>query len=318
LATVLSVLLAAVVAEQTRGGERRRVEQVILLKGDEVRSEHVLRVAPDAATLVLFDTPIVRESVDTRALASFERAEVADSSLVLRPSVELSPEQPLRLTVRFAGSRAPRQVELVLTSVKGVVDTQVEVLRERKSEAHLAAELARLRGQCAVTEAGLAPLRARCARAGLAGLFVSGEMDPEKGVKAYRPVEEPVTLGVSPGPQATVYRTGDTVMVGMKLANPSGHAPWVAGPARLVRLDTRGEPLGEIRLLPVVMEPERVTPGESALLAVQWQEPPGAPAVAVRLEVVDAGGRGVRWERLELQPLAMEGPGTSRGRRVGP
>ncbi|NPC86925.1 DUF2381 family protein, partial [Pyxidicoccus fallax] len=280
LVTVVVMVLAGAAAdsEQPREGGRQRTEQVILLRGDEAPASHGVRVAPEAATLVLFDTPIALASEDIPALQSFERAEVAESSLVLRPSVELRADAPLKLTVRFRDGRSPRQVQLVLTSVRGVVDTQVEVLREEKTEAHLVAELAKLRGVCAATEAGLAALRARCARAGLAGLFVSGEMDREDGVKAHRPEVEPARRGVSPQGHVTIFRTGDTVMVGLKLENPPGQAPWGPGPARLVRLDARGESLEEARLVPVVMEPERLVSGQSALVGVQWEEPPGAPA----------------------------------------
>ena len=107
-------------------------------------------------------------------------------------------------------------------------------------------------------------------------------------------------------------------MVGLKLENPPGQAPWVAGPARLVRLDARGEPLEGGRLLQVVMEAERLLPGQSALVGVQWEEPPGVPAAAVRLEVVDADGRGLRWERLEWLPPEEEGPRTVGGRKEVP
>ena len=310
-------LVGAAASAQPREGGRRKTEQVIILKGDEGPASHVLRVAPDAATLVLFDTPLVRESVDTRLLQSFERAEVTERSLVLRPAVELRPDAPLRLTVRFADGKSPRQVELALTSVPDVVDTQVEVRRGAASEAQLVAELVKLRGLCAVTEAGLAPLRARCARAGLAGLFVSGEMDPENGVTALIPREWPAELGVT-RQKVTIFLMGDTVMVGAKLENPSGGTPWVAGPARLVRLDARGQPLEEPRLLPVLMEPERLVPGGSARVAVQWEEPPDAPAFAVRLEIADASGRGLRWERLGLQPPKVDVPRVPRGGKEGP
>ena len=69
----VALLGAAAASAQPREGGRRKTEQVIILKGDEGPASHVLRVAPDAATLVLFDTPLVRESVDTRLLQSFER-----------------------------------------------------------------------------------------------------------------------------------------------------------------------------------------------------------------------------------------------------
>ncbi|MFP2908496.1 DUF2381 family protein [Pyxidicoccus sp. 3LFB2] len=317
---VLVVLMATGALAQSHVGGRRKTEQVIDLRADEVPAAHVLRVAPDAATLVLFDAPVVRESVDSRALQSFERAEVTERSLVLRPAEALRPGTSLRLTVRFADGRAPRQVEFELTSDPGSVDTQVEVRRGEKSEAQLVAALAELRGRCAVTEAALAPLRARCARAGLAGLFVSGEMDREVGVTAHRPYVLADEQGVTAVQQATVFRTGDTVMVGARLENPPGQRPWVAGPARLVRLDAEGRPLEEARQLPVILEPERVGPGERAWVAVQWEEPLESPAAAVRLEVLDASGRGLRWERLAILPPSVEPSVTprSRGRKVAP
>jgi uncharacterized protein (TIGR02268 family) len=314
LVAVLVVLVGTEASAQPPSGGRRKTEQVIILRGDEVPAAHVLRVAPDAATLVLFDAPVVRESVDSSALPSFERAEVMERSLVLRPAEALRPGTSLRLTVRFADGKAPRQVEFALTSDPDAVDTQVEVRRGEKSEAQLVAALAELRGRCAVTEAALAPLRARCARAGLAGLFVSGEMDRDRGVKAHRPKMRPEEQGVKEAKRATVFRTGGTVMVGMRLKNPPGQEPWVASPARLVRLDAEGRPLEEARRLPVTLDVERVGPGESAWVAVQWEEPLEAPAASVRLDVMDAQGRGLRWERLELWPAVEEAPGAPRPR----
>ncbi|MBZ4420705.1 DUF2381 family protein [Myxococcus sp. RHSTA-1-4] len=317
LASVLVVLVGMAVQEQPREARRQKT-RVIVLKGDEAPPAQVLRVAPDAATLVMFDAPVVRESVDTDALSRlFNRIEVNERSLVLKPAAELPANTAPRLTVRFAGGPSARQVEFVLTSHPDEVDTQVEVRHGEKPEIRLLAELTELRGRCAATEAGLAPLRARCARAGLAGLFVSGEMDPENGVQAHRLDERASEQGVMPAKRVTLFRTGDTVMVGMRMENRSSGAPWVAGPARLVRLDTRGEPLEEARLLPVVMEPERLAPGESARVAVQWEEPSEAPASAVRLEVVDADGRGLKWERLELRPPVVDVPHAPRGRKEG-
>ncbi|NMO14526.1 DUF2381 family protein [Pyxidicoccus fallax] len=317
LASVLVVLVGITVQEQPRK-VRKQETRVIALKSDETPPAQVLRVAPDAATLVMFDSPVVRESVDIDALSRFfSRIEVNERSLVLKPAAELPANTAPRLTVRFAGGPPARQMELVLTSHPDEVDTQVEVRHEEEPEARLLAELTELRGRCAATEAGLAPLRARCARAGLAGLFVSGEMDPENGVRAYRSDERAVEQGITPLKRVTLFRTADTVMVGMRMENPSGGAPWVASPARLVRLDARGEPLGEARLLPVVMEPERLAPGDSARVAVQWEEPSEAPASAVRLEVVAADGRGLKWERLELQPPVEDVPRAPRGRKEG-
>ncbi|MBZ4416118.1 DUF2381 family protein [Myxococcus sp. RHSTA-1-4] len=291
--------------------------RVILLKGDEAPTPHVLRMAPDTTTVVLFDSPVVRESVDTRLLQGlFTRVQVNEELLVLRPAVEFPVNPALRLAVRFADGKAPRQVEFVLTSQPDAPDLQVEVVREGRSEEQLVSELARLRGLCAATEAGLAPLRARCARAGLGGLFVSGEMDADNGVRAHRPEAMPTEMGLE-WMRATLFRTGATVMVGAEVKNPSGGTPWLADSARLVRLNARSEPLEETRLLPVVMEPERLAPGRSARIAVQWEEPSQTHATSVRLEVVDASGRGLKWERLELQPPVVNVPRAPRGRKEG-
>jgi uncharacterized protein (TIGR02268 family) len=314
---VCVVLVGSAAPAQELAGGRRKMEQVIVLKEDEKQTSHVLRLAPGTATLVLFDPLLLRGSVDTRALQTFERAEVTERSLVLRPAEELNPDAPLNLTVRFADGESPQQMELTLTSEPGVVDTQVEVRRGSESKARLAAELVKLRGLCAATEAGLAPLRARCARAGLAGLFISGEMDSEEGVRAHSPTTWPAELGLRQK-QVTIFRMRGTVMVGAQLENPAGGAPWMAGPARLVRLDARGQPLEEARSLHVLMEPERLAPGGTAWVAVQWEESLDAPATAVQLEVADAVGRGLRWERLELQPPVVVVPQALRGERVGP
>ncbi len=288
---------------------RREKRRVIVLEAGEAQPRQVLRLAPDAATLVLFDSPVKRESVDTDALKPlFKHMEVNEHSLVLRPLAELPAASRLTLTVRFADGGEPRAVEFTLATHPGEMDIQVEVRREGQSSAQLAAELAALRGQCAVTEAGLAPLRARCARAGLAGLFVSGELDAENGVTASRTLVDAMAHGLVPRETPTVFRSGSTVMVGFTLENPPGQGPWAPGAARLVRLDTQGQPLEAARTLPVVLSEERLVPGGRGLAAVQWEEPPDAPAAAVRLEVEGSGGRGLRWERLEVPPPPAAGP----------
>jgi len=318
LASVL-VVLAGVTAQAQPRADRRQETRVIVLKGNGALSSQVLRVAPDAATLVLFDAPVVRESVDTEALKGFfQRVEVNERSLVLEPAAELPANTALKLTVRFADGPSPPQGVFALASHPDVVDTQVEVRREGSSEARLLSELTELSGRCAATEAGLAHLRARCAMAGLAGLFVSGEMDPDEGVQAHRHDERPLEQGVTQTWKPTVFRTKTTVMVGVGLGNPAGQAPWVAGPARLVRLGAEGQPLEEARRLPVTLRLERIEPGESALVAVQWKEPVESPAAAVRLEVTDATGRGLRWERLELRPPVVEVPRVPRCRKEVP
>ncbi|HZI16815.1 MAG TPA: DUF2381 family protein [Myxococcus sp.] len=158
-AAVLGVLVGtAALAQPEEFHQRKRKERAIVLQAGETQARQALRLAPDAATLVLFDTPVVRESVDTGAFKPlFERVEVHERSLVLRPLAELPGATRLTLRVRFADGRAPQAVEFVLTSHPEEMDIQVEVRREGKSSAQLAAELAALRGQCAVTEAGLAP-----------------------------------------------------------------------------------------------------------------------------------------------------------------
>lgn len=318
LASMLVVLVGTAAHAQPREA-RRQTTRAITLKGDEAPSPLSLRVAPDVATLVLFDSPVARESVDTEALQGFfSRLEVNERSLVLKPAAELPANTALRITVRFADGQSPSQLVLALTSRPDAVDTQVEVRREWSSEARLLAELTELRGRCAATEAGLAPLRARCALAGLAGLFVSGEMDPETGVQVHHPDEEALAQGMTQARKPAVFRTGTTIAVGVGLRNPPGQAPWVAGPALLLRLGAQGQPLGDARRLPVTMKPERVEPGESALVAVQWEEPADAPASAVRLEVMGSLGRGLRWERLELQPPVVKVPRAPRGQREGP
>jgi uncharacterized protein (TIGR02268 family) len=318
---VLLALVATEASGQPPAGGLQKVERVILLSGDEKASVQRLRVSPKVATLVMFDVRVLRESMDTRSLRPlFTRLEVNEHSLVLRLERELRSGSPPRLIVLLASDEAPRKLEFELVTDPDAVDTQVHVRHAgEEAEATRLYVPAESQGRCAATEADLAPPRGRCTLPGVAGLFVSGEMDATHGVRVVsRAAGEAVKLGVKEVWRTTIYRTGSTVMVGTTLENPPGGAPWGPGLARLTRLGTDGQPVDKPLLLPVTLGGGKVAPGERARVAVQWDEPADASTPAVRLEVVDAAGRGLRWERLDLLALGGDMPMAPRGRKESP
>ncbi|MFP2931845.1 DUF2381 family protein [Pyxidicoccus sp. 3LG] len=303
--SVVLVVFAGTPAPATEVEAWRREERrEVRLAGDAPQDMQVLRLAPGVVTLVMFDSELAREPVDTTALRPlFERLEVNERSLVLKPRAELK-GAGLGLTVRFADGHAPGQVAFTLVTHPDVVDTQVEVLRKARPADWLLAELNSLRGRCAATEAGLVALRRQCSASGLVGALLSGELDLSEDITV-RKVEARWSvrgdLDIRPEVRTILLSSGALKVLGVELSNPPGQEPWVAGRARLVRLGPDGRPLGEARELPVHALGGRLVPGETAVVAVRWEEPEGGRATAVSLEVWDVSGRrGVRWERLEL------------------
>ncbi|MCP3144188.1 DUF2381 family protein [Pyxidicoccus xibeiensis] len=302
----ISVVLVVLMGTAAPEVEAKRVEarREVRLAGDALQDIQVLRLAPGTVTLVLFDSSLAPESTDTTALQPLlERMEVNERSLVLKPRAELK-EATVGLTVRFKDGHAPEQVAFTLVSHPDVVDTQVEVLRKPRPAEWLLAELTSLRGRCAAAEAGLAALRRQCAASGLVGAYLSGELDLLQDItvrmlEGKRAVSDGLTS--RPGMPLILLNSGPLKVLGVELSNPPGHGPWVAGRARLVRLDPEGRALGAARELPVHVFGGQLAPGETARLAVRWEEPEGEQAAAVSLELMDVSGRrGIRWERLEL------------------
>ncbi len=301
LAMAVSVLLVGTVAlAQPQATKRwKRIERSISVNAGTAEPVQELRLAPNVVTTVLFDTDILPEAGALEGLRElFTRLGVQANHLLHKPAVAMPARGVPPLVVRFADTSAPQRLVLVLKTDADEVDSVVEVRRRPATAEQVEAELVALRVQCAALEGRLAAARRPVLQDGLAGAVLSGAIG--NGV-----VEKTVNArSIDRGLKALrffMYRSTQWVVVSLKLQNRPGAAPWVPGTARLVRLGADGRPTGEVIETPVLLQEERIPPGQSAVAVVQWRVPANSAPMTYELEVMDAARRrGVRWERVEL------------------
>jgi uncharacterized protein (TIGR02268 family) len=242
---MLGGTLAAAQAPSSANGPRqvRRIE----LAPVPLHAPPEIAIRPGTASLLLFDTPIVRDGVELEERERFSRVATGDDTLALLPSEALREGERLRLTVRFADGAAPAEARFLLVVVLGQADAQVEVLRSRRAAepgplepAGLTEELQRLREENA-------RLRAERGPGGLTGA-ITEPWSGGKGITVAR-------LGLSgfrgPGAglkvtAATCFRATTRLAVDMLVTHSPGEPPWSPGGA--VLRDTEGRRLPIIQL----------------------------------------------------------------------
>lgn len=176
---VLMFLASATAAAQSRT-EVSEIEggRHLLLSADVPGQRQEVRTCPGFSTTLLFDGPVLL--VELEAREHFRRVTVAEDSLILMPSRELTPGRRLRMSVRFVDGRAPASVDFVLVVVPPAqVEQQVEVYRPRPLEEYQRAER-EVREKARQCEAELERQRAKPeVLGGLTGLLASKQMDQE-------------------------------------------------------------------------------------------------------------------------------------------
>ncbi|RKG99519.1 DUF2381 family protein [Corallococcus carmarthensis] len=260
-----------------------------------------VRVAKGTLTTLTFDSPLLPKSVIVQGRDThFERFVVEERTVTFKPKVDLSDDERLLLTVRFADGAAPQEVIFVLVPASEQVDAAVEVLRRARSAESLQQELAQVQAQ-------LSALQGRCGDGGPSGLILSGLLDPSVSVNWLDKTASPGNANGLKLESGVVYRTSTWAVVAVQVLNLLDQRAWGAGGVRLVT--TRGQP---VPVKSVRMEKARLGPGEAGLVLVETGAPLEQPLEELRLELSDpTNGRTLRISGVWLQEIQSV-------RRTGP
>ncbi len=232
-------------------------------------------MAADVITLIVFDAPIDRASVEVEGRATrFRRVDPGESTLTLQPAVELGAGEKLGIRVRYKDGAPPTSVTFALVSDPTRVDKEVEVVRRARTVEALEAVLRE-------KEAELAALKAE---SGPVGLAFSGRLDL-MGVRAERIEGSAVIQNGLKGAAGTAYRASSWALAVVRVHNLPGQQPWESGGARLTRANGTSA-----KVLSVRMNKARLGPGEEGLVAVETESPHWEAGAVFLLELLDKTG----------------------------
>ncbi|MCP3103003.1 DUF2381 family protein [Myxococcus sp. K15C18031901] len=205
--------MAAVAGEAALEPKMRK--RHITLAADTPERTHVVAVAGDTATVLLFDSPLVPSSVEVGASRErFERLEVTERALVLMPREDLAPRERVLVSVRFADGLMPQRLQLALVSDPATLDLQLRVSRTPLAPEALQQRVLDLARRCEETGGFGAVLHTQ----DLGGALTQGSFIVESfdGVATLQPQ-------VSGG---RVFRSTSFAALEVHLTQPSDAAPW--------------------------------------------------------------------------------------------
>ncbi|RKG62758.1 DUF2381 family protein [Corallococcus sp. AB011P] len=272
-------MLGTAVPAQPAPSSRERQERRLALPDGPSEPVPELHVAAGAVTLLLFDAPLDRASVELEGRERFRLVDVGERILALEPAADLGPGERLGLRVRYSDGARPEQAVFVLVTQPAAFDGRVQVFRRAQSIPALQAELAEVRAE-------IAALRARSEVSSPAGLALAGLLD-ENGVVA-RKIEPQLrqegqsSLRVMGG---FILRAPAWGLVSVQVMN-LGKAPWAPTEAHLTN-STGGV---QVPVLGVRMKQPRIGPGEVGTVVVATEAPTWNVGTLFRLELVDEAG----------------------------
>ncbi|NNB91345.1 DUF2381 family protein [Corallococcus exiguus] len=272
-------MLGTAAPAQPSPASRERQERRISLPDSAAEPVPELYVAAGALTVLAFDAPLDRASVELEGRERFRLVDVGERILALEPAADLGPGERLGLRVRYSDGARPVQAVFVLVTHPSEFDARIQVFRRAQSIPALQAELAAVRAE-------LAALRARGDTSSPAALALAGLLD-DKGVSATR-IESPLkketqsALSVEGG---VSLRATAWAVVSMKVKN-YGKTPWPPTEARLTS-STAGV---RVPVLGVRMKQPQIGPGEVGTVVVETEKPDWPVGTLFRLELVDATG----------------------------
>ncbi|MCY1082621.1 DUF2381 family protein [Archangium lansingense] len=268
----LALLLtgSAAAAQQPPLPPHERQERQVVVPNNANEPVPEVRVAAGIATLLVFDTPIDRSSVEVEGRAMrFRLVDPGERTLVLEPLVAPGDGERLAVRLRFKDGASPTYATFALISHPALVDSRMDVVRRQRTPEALEVALA------------------QCEAAGPARLVLSGQLDRE-GVQAtdFQGTIPPGNKSGLAAKKGTGYRATRWALLAIPVSNLPGQKPWAPGSARL--FNAEGTPLGVRR---ISMERPQLQPGEAALVVVET-DPPTSGKPPYRLELLDTeGGR---------------------------
>ncbi|MFB1482803.1 DUF2381 family protein [Corallococcus sp. RDP092CA] len=279
LAALLVLLLGTAVPAQPAPASRERQERRISLPDSASEPLPELRVAAGALTVLAFDAPLDRASVELEGRERFRFIDVGERMLALEPATDLRSGEQLGLRIRFADGARPEQAVFVLVTQPVAFDGRVQIFRRAQSIPALQAELAEVRAE-------LASLRGRSEVASPAGLALAGLLD-EDGVVARK-----LELQLRQEGQSSLRVMGGFILrapawglVSVDVMN-SGKTPWAPTEARLTH-STGGV---QVPVLGVRMKQPRIGPGEVGTILVEATSATWKAGTVFLLELMDETG----------------------------
>lgn len=203
-------------------------------------------VAPGVTTLVLFDSPLDRDSLELEKRGpGFVRAEVAESSIILEPAATLPPDVRLNLRIRF--HKNADWAVLTLVSRPSKPDEKVRVIWRQDPTN---------------------PPKP-CATSTPSDWILSGQLDSSgiwaKNIVTSSPADNPSGLRVLGG---TGYRAEKWGLIVLTLSNLPGHKAWE--PGQVVLTTTNGK---AVKVTSVKLDPPQLSAGAEGRLLVETGAP---------------------------------------------
>ncbi|MCP3137151.1 DUF2381 family protein [Pyxidicoccus sp. QH1ED-7-1] len=265
--------MAAVAGEP--GVERQMRQRHITLSAETPAATHVVHVAAGTVTVLLFDSPVLPASLELGASRErFERVDITEGALILLPRMELTPQERIPLTLRFADGHIPNRVTFALMGQPGEVDRQVRVFRTALAPEALVEHLS--------------AVQARCEDSGrFANLLFSRNV--ESGIVAeplnHRPSteEEPPRLYAA-GMRAFIAPGFLVLEATLFLAK--GQAPWRPGRVQ-VRVEKTEE---EVPVRATDLDVPTLLPGSEGRLVLELPARPHFPSELLRIDIHEQGG----------------------------
>ncbi|MCP3105517.1 DUF2381 family protein [Myxococcus sp. K15C18031901] len=282
---LLPLLLGVTASAQPVPAARERQDRRVVLSNGAAPVPE-LRVAAGVATLLLFDAPLDRGSVEMEGRERFRLVDVGERVLALEPAADLGTGERLGLRIRFANGAAQGQGIFVLVSHPTEVDARVEVFQQQDSVELLRAELVEARAQLKAQVEELHTFRTLRDAGGPTGLIMTGALD-FSGVQGSRVkvVRQKGHGKFLVADDVTSFRASTWAAMSVEVRN-TGRPPWAPTTARIVNSKSGiGVAVRSIRsALP------RIASGESGMVVVETEVPPWAPGEMCFLELSEGEG----------------------------
>ncbi|MFY0570331.1 DUF2381 family protein [Archangium lansingense] len=243
-------------------------------------------VSPGLSTSFRFDAPA---AVDVQDDVRFEELVRARQLLTLVPPPDMTPEERIRLTVRFEEGPARQSATFVLVGHRGRAARQVEVYHDKRTRESYLQEIEQERAKSQQLREEAQQLRALLNQSsGLMGLLRSSALG-DRGIPTRQPrqsLDEQHSNDNLVFTRVVTYRSNNSVAVEVWLRN-SGAEPWSVAGASLV--NTTGERLEGVRIGQIAP----LLPGKTTRVFVEADAANGVPHGEVTLRLWGADGRSI-------------------------